>query len=302
MQESRQGSTLELVVNEQQMQNMSQVDLSRPEENQNQNQNQNQNRNQAASNTSGQQQSSFFNFEEWPSRVKESFSAKIDEAKSESTSSTQFILKLIQLFSGTAIWMLCFFCTIILPVFLLLVGLLNLDNCQDKPSLPYLVLATGFTMSASNLFNLALALNLPILTNQSILSSDVKNTIASIINIIFNCVVAFLYILCAHKVYTIGSFNNLTSQPASSDEESNIGSSIGEPEAPIMNCNYLLYYFTFWFVTLTLAMFALLLLMAAIFFAYNKYRMAIIRGTTPRSQQTSNSTNVTVNTNPASAF
>lgn len=278
---SRANSTLELVVNERQLQNMSQIDLSRAGDNQ-----------ASQSTNQHQSQSSFLNVKEWPKRLKESISSKIDEAKAKSTNKTEFILKLIQAFSGTAIWFLCFICTIIMPIILLFVGLFSLDNCQDKPSLPYLVFATGFTMTASNLFNLALAMDLPVLTNQSILSSDIKNTIASIINIIFNCVVAFVYILCAYKVYTIKSKtqNSLLSDNGASDTGSDVDSTT-------IDCNPILYYLTFWFVTLTLGSFSLLITLGGIFFAYNKYRLAIIRGSTPRSQQTN-----TINTNPASAF
>lgn len=134
-------------------------------------------------------------------------------------------------------------------------------------------------MTASNLFNLALALDLPILTNHSILSSDVKNIIASIVNIIFNCVVALLYILSAYMVYTIGSIKKPTFDANGNSDDS-------EPQP--MDCNNTLYYFTFWFITLTLGLFLTLSLVACILFAYNKYRLAIIRGSAPRSQPSVN--------------
>lgn len=117
-------------------------------------------------------------------------------------------------------------------------------------------------MTASNLFNLAISLDLPVLSNHQILTSDIKNTIASIVNIIFNCVVAILYILCAYMVYAFTANGY-------SDE---------------IVCGGLLYNFTFWFVTLTLSTSVVLVLIAAVFFAYNKYRLAILRGSTPRSQ------------------
>lgn len=150
-------------------------------------------------------------------------------------------------------------------------------------------------MTASNLFNLALALNIPVLTNQHILTSDIKNTIASIINIIFNCVVAFLYILCGYMVFTIGrKKQNSSSSSSSNDGEESSSVDVED----LMDCNHVLYYFTLWFVVLTMGLFALLTIVAIIFFAYNKYRLAIIRGSTPRSQTTANN----INTNPASAF
>lgn len=118
-------------------------------------------------------------------------------------------------------------------------------------------------MTASNLFNLALSFDLPILNNHQNLTSDIKNTIASIINIIFNCVVAILYTLCAYMVYAFTANGY-------SDE---------------IVCGGLLYNFTFWFVTSTLSIFVILSLVAAVFFAYNKYRLAVLRGSTPRSPQ-----------------
>ena len=142
-------------------------------------------------------------------------------------------------------------------------------------------------MSASNLFNLALALDLPILTNHKLLSSDVKNTIASMLNIIFNCVVAFLYILSAYMAFSIGK----RVQPESTE---------GEP--PPIDCNGTLYHSAFWFITLTLSSLVILSLMAIIFFAYNKYRLAIIRGSMPRSQSNAANMSPQPNSNNASTI
>lgn len=143
-------------------------------------------------------------------------------------------------------------------------------------------------MTASNLFNLAFTLDYPILTNHSILTSDIKNTIASIINIIFNCVVAFLYILSAYMVFTVGrkTGSKVNEATENHDESSEVE----------VDCSSLLYNFSFWFITLTLGLMAALVLIAGAFFIYNKYRLAIIRGSTPRSQTTN------ISTNPASAF
>lgn len=169
-------------------------------------------------------------------------------------------------------------------------------------------------MTASNLFNLALAVNLPILSNHEILTSDIKNTIASIINIVFNCIVAFLYILTGYMVYTVGLAGKkvVTINPAPALNGSSNGGSINkrlvnqnedyQDEAPIsqpIECGGLLYYFTFWFITLTLGLIVLLSLIACAFYSYNRYRIAIVRGSTPRSQHSNNLNNANVNTNPA---
>lgn len=135
-------------------------------------------------------------------------------------------------------------------------------------------------MTAANLFNLAMALDLPLLSNHRHLSSDVKNTIASIVNIIFNSVAVFLYILSSYIVFTVGKWRQ--KDPDSDKNDA------GEPVPP--ECDATLYYFTFWFVTLTLAFIVILSLLAAIFFAYNRYRLALIRGSMPRSQP--NATNL----------
>lgn len=138
-------------------------------------------------------------------------------------------------------------------------------------------------MTASNLFNLALALDLPILSNND-LTNDIKNTVASIINIIFNCTVTFLYILCSYMVYTIGisrQHQNNTNPSSASNESA---PQDGVEASQIMDCNGLLYYSSFWFVTLTLSVVAIFGLTACILFTYNKYRLTMIRGSTPRSQ------------------
>lgn len=262
------------------------VQLSRPTDNNN---NSNSNRN-LNSNRGTQQEADFFSLrgiKEWPARIRDGFNAKLDEAKSKSETGTEYAFEIVKVFSGIIIWALCLFCTIIVPIILFFLGLFNLDNCQDRPQLPYLVFGVGFVMTTSNLFNLALALDIPILTNHRLLSADTKNTIASIINILFNCVVAFLYILTTYMVYTVGALKH---HQESSHIEHKVEDS-SEEEPPVVaeyqavpDCGSLLYQFTFWFITLTLCLFALLGLIALILFAYNRYRLAIIRGLTPRSQ------------------
>lgn len=190
-------------------------------------------------------------------------------------------------------------------------------------ALPYLVFAIGFFMTASNLFNLALALDIPVLANHQFLSSDVKNIIASIVNILFNALVAFLYLLTAYMVYNIKGRPNKTSITQSNKQrlailnnetsgenfyssggagseeaiKTNEGPDSGQSDVinAAVKCSASLYNFTFWFITLTLGSFALLSLLATLLFIYNRYRLAIIRGSTPRSHQATNSTGVVNN-------
>lgn len=139
-------------------------------------------------------------------------------------------------------------------------------------------------MTASNLFNLAFSLDLPILTNHSLLSNDTKNTIASIINIIFNCLVAFLYILSSYMVFNVDI----------KKQDEHLTTDDPENALEFIDCGSLLYYFTFWFVTLTLGLFVVLCLIACSLFLYNQYRLAIIRGSTPRSQPDANATQTNI--------
>lgn len=141
-------------------------------------------------------------------------------------------------------------------------------------------------MTASNLFNLAFSLDFPILSNHQILSIDVKNTIANIINIIFNSIVAFLYILSAYMVLKI-SVGKLEPDDSTSDSTTMV--------EELINCSGTLYSFTFWFVVLSIGLLIVFGILAFALFLYNKYRLAIIRGSTPRSQQDTNnqqSTNI----------
>lgn len=145
-------------------------------------------------------------------------------------------------------------------------------------------------MTASNLFNLALALNFPILTNHQILSSEIKNAISSIINILFNCVVVFLYILTCYMVFSIDISRNADRTTVNSIVSPDGPRFVGEDSTSLpednqqMKCSETLYYFAFWFATLTLGLIAILCLAAGLLYAYNSYRLAIIRGSTPRSQ------------------
>jgi hypothetical protein len=286
MQGPNSSSTLELVVNEQQMQNMSQIDLSRISDHQPR-QNNLQQDGQA---TSSGNSFGLNELKQWPIRFRDNLNEKLDEAKAKSETRTQYCMEIIQAFSGLIIWFLCFIFTIIIPVILFFIGLTNLDACPDLPSLPYLVFAIGFVMTASNLFNLALSIDLKILTNHSQLTIDIKNTIASILNIIFNCIVTFLYILTAYKI--------LVSSKAKQNDQ---GSANGNNESIQFECDETLTSFTYWFIITTLGSMLTLSLVGAILFAYTRYRLAIIRGSTPRSQ-TGLSTNGfpqnQLNTNP----
>lgn len=263
------------------MQNMSQIDLSRATDGQSRAGNSPQD---GGATASGWANFSLSDLKEWPARFRDNLCAKLDEAKTGSETRTQYFMEIVQAFSGILSWILCFVFTIIVPVILLFVGLVNLDSCPALPSLPYLVFATGFVMTSSNLFNLALALDLKILTNHSQLSADLKNTIASILNILFNCVVAFLYILTAYKI--------LISLKTSQDNQGNVNEELASNE-----CNQTLTGLTYYFVTITLGSMLILGSLGAILFAYTRYRLAIIRGSTPRSQN-QHPTNGAVNNQP----
>lgn len=115
----------------------------------------------------------------------------------------------------------------------------------------------------SNLFNLALSLNIPVLSNHEFLTPDLKNIIASIVNVILNCLAAFLYTICAYFVFTLGAKS---------------GETEGSP-----NCSSLLYNFTFWFIFITLSMSISLCVIGTCLFIYNRYRLALVRGSTPSS-------------------
>lgn len=156
-------------------------------------------------------------------------------------------------------------------------------------------------MTASNFFNLALTFDLPILRNHEILTKDVKNTISSIINIIFVCVVVFLYILCGYMVSTIGNKSTKELQKNSNEnlaEHRSIDeASVGTEEldyslSKSIDCSSTLYHSTYWFITLTLGLITILILASIILYTYNRYRLAIVRGSTPRSQTTNTNNNL----------
>lgn len=76
---------------------------------------------------------SFETIRRWPGQLRHSLGAKLDEAKAKSDSRAQFALELVRAFSGLAVWLVCFLGTIVVPLVLLLVGLLNLDECEVSP-------------------------------------------------------------------------------------------------------------------------------------------------------------------------
>lgn len=135
-------------------------------------------------------------------------------------------------------------------------------------------------MTASNLFNLALAIDLPILANHRLLANDIKNIIASILNIIFNVVVGFYYILTAYKVFALSTKRNELNVD---NTNNNDDSTTTQQQQQQLDCNSTLYNFTFWFVCLSLGSFAVISLLGLVLYLYNSHRLAIIRGSTPRS-------------------
>lgn len=149
-------------------------------------------------------------------------------------------------------------------------------------ALPYVVFSCGFVMTLSNLFNFSLACDLPILRNQELLSEDLKNIIASLLNVIFNAIALFLYIMSAHLVLRLDAHANL---PPPSTNPDNGTESNATDATNSSNCEPFLYHFTFWFVVATIAVLVALCLLALIIYAYNKYRLALVRGT----QETSHS-------------
>lgn len=81
-------------------------------------------------------QASMFSLEElrsWPARLRENFHSKLDSAKAKSETRTEYAIEIVRTFSGIVVWVLCFLCTIVLPIILLLIGLVNLDDCSDRP-------------------------------------------------------------------------------------------------------------------------------------------------------------------------
>lgn len=129
-------------------------------------------------------------------------------------------------------------------------------------------------MTVSNLFNLALALDLPILANHRLLASDIKSIIASVLNIMFNATVAFVYVLTAHRVFTLAGTQRAGAELPGGEADAN--------SAPLPTCNETLLSLSFWFVALTLGSVAAFGLLGTLLFAYNRYRLAIIRGSAPR--------------------
>lgn len=154
-------------------------------------------------------------------------------------------------------------------------------------ALPYVVFSTGFVMTASNLFNLGLACDLPILRNQEILSDDLKSIIASIVNVLLNVIAGFLFIICAHLVYTfdINSLGNSNNLPINTNNNTNTSEyESNEIDNPVaIACNPFLYDFTYWYITLTLITISTLCLLAVCLYAYNRYKLALIRGSTVTS-------------------
>lgn len=157
-------------------------------------------------------------------------------------------------------------------------------------------------MTVSNLFNLGLACDLPILRNQDILSDDLKSIIASIVNVLMNVIAGFLFIICAHLVYTLdpnylenNSNNNLSSaiittatatQLANNTDTSSTSETSANDNLAQFACNPFLYNFTYWYISLTLIIISTLCLLALCLYAYNRYKLALIRGSTVTSSNT----------------
>lgn len=152
-------------------------------------------------------------------------------------------------------------------------------------------------MTASNFFNLALTFDLSILRNHEIISKDVKDTIASIVNIIFVTVVFFLYILCGYMIFTIGTksanlANNDNQPEHRSIDETNVIGDLNTSQSKSIDCSGTLYHLTYWFITLTLGLVVVILFVSIILCAYNRYRLAIVRGSTPRSHTVNSNNNL----------
>lgn len=183
-------------------------------------------------------------------------------------------------------------------------------HCYTTVALPKLVFTIGFVMVASNVLNLASGFDLPILRNHVNLTTEVKDIVASVVNIILNCVVIFIFILITFYVYKmepsarnesndgVEATNNVanTAMPEistinySNSKETTTIAAITTDQRSTTSSNYqdnsycdsLLYNFTYWFITLTILFVIILSLIGIASCAYNRYRKARMKSSSSR--------------------
>lgn len=136
--------------------------------------------------------------------------------------------------------------------------------------------AIGFLMTFCNFFNLAMSLNLPVLSNHNLLTDDLKNIIASLINIIFNCFVIFIYIIIATLVFTTKNETRtnplLTEKANTTNGHAIIKSNITEPKINNNDNSCTFHSFASTFIVISLSATLILTLAYIVFEAYKRYR------------------------------
>lgn len=75
----------------------------------------------------------FKTIKSFPAKVSKTIQAKLDEAKENSDSDSDYWINITNWFSSTLIWSICLAITVILPVILAIAGLLNIDDCKSRP-------------------------------------------------------------------------------------------------------------------------------------------------------------------------
>lgn len=151
MSESRTTSTLDLVVNEQQRTNMSQINVSNGTNRtyrlhphiqlttkqinpiQCQKLNDPQLDHRAPGQIGGEPNNLMTRLRAWPMRMRAAFQGKLDETRAKSDSTLDFCLKLGHEFAIIFAWSFCFMATVLAPVVFLLSGLLAMGACAASP-------------------------------------------------------------------------------------------------------------------------------------------------------------------------
>ncbi|XP_053210248.1 uncharacterized protein LOC128394039 [Panonychus citri] len=86
--------------------------------------------------------------------LKQSFFAKIREARSKSSDKWTFLITFLRVTIGPCFWVLCLIVSLITPLLMFLIGSSLFNECPSHPSLPPLLIIIGLITCLGNLINI----------------------------------------------------------------------------------------------------------------------------------------------------
>jgi hypothetical protein len=126
------------------------------------------------------------------------FLYKVRQARVASENKKAFAYALIGIIVGSFLWIGCLFGTITVPVAMVIIGSLYMDQCPAIPAIPILLVTSGCLMTMSNFLNIMYQFSSSFLIR---FDENRRKLVMSSSNVLFNLVIGVAFIMACIYVY-----------------------------------------------------------------------------------------------------